>query len=597
MRTGTAGKPLLVVMFLCALAVMPIASASSDMVEVSPAWLEITGTYGTWVSRDVSIYNPNGHEVNVSIETSSALQSAYISHPTLKIPADGHRNITIGIEMRDGHGYITYTSGGMSFNQFVLLTPSMGDVCVELLNAHPRPGGTLGFLLSEWVTGTGYVYIPSSDNIHNFQINNGMAFVQLTAVDTGDAVAVFSGEGYRARKTFTITGETGTPTGLILSASSSAEKGDTVTVVATYNDQPLPDLYLTVSSPTETFYKKTNSVGAISLTLTREGTWTIAASHMGVNKTVSIDVGEGGGNGDDVSLSIDCPGTVTVGAQEWITLLVDGNTLPSHPLTIRTPSGAIEAYSTSTMGQLRYTFSSVGSYRISFTHSGSTKNMDVNVQRGSMAIDAPDEAMAGQPVTVTVDQGSSVTMEGPAGTTTATATGTSYSFTPAHVGTYTITAETTTSRGQKSIRVYARPIMRLYDMMGNAVATAVTGNVYTVVVSHDGDPIDTQVKATAPSGFTIVLNDTLTWIPRMEGRYILSSQKTGYYMSADLPVTVTSSGGGIGSPRLYYVATILIIVAAIIGLLKRDVVADWWDRHRPRRGTAEQHHVERKYGE
>ena len=566
-------KPVIVAIALAVCIALPLlppsASASSGMVDVSPAWLEISGTYGDWVNKTVTISNNGDDPVNVSVEPSSALSDMYVSHPYVTVGANSTRTVTLGVQMDDIHGYVTYTWQGGQFNQFVLLTPSMGDISVTLLNKHPNPGDTVGFMLSEWVSGSGYVYIPDSDNIHNFEIQNGMAFTSLSSDDSGTAVAVFTGEGFMTRTSFNITGESEEPSGLHISAASPVDIDDTETVSVTYNDNPLTGVYVDVSPPSGgIFYKNTDENGAVQVTYDTSGDWDIHVEYQGYNDTVTVNVedngnGGNGGNGDGGELSIDAPGSVSVGGSEWITLTYNGDMLANHPINIRTPEGAIEPYSTNSMGQLRYTFNDVGDYRLTASYNDMSDSHDVTVDKTMMDISGPSEAMVNTPVTLTVDQGAAVTVEGPAGKSTGTATGSTYTFTPAQLGTYTVKASTTASSGSTSFKVMGKPTLRIFDMRGNHVANAVKGELYTVSVTYNGDTVNTDISVTSPSGFTETLNNTNTWQPRMTGRHTVNIDATGYYKETSIPVEVVGNGDG-GLP--WGIIAVIVVFACAAGL-------------------------------
>lgn len=596
------------------------ASAASDSIEVSPDWLRISGEPGTLQNETVTLNNPYADSVTVSVDTPDSLPVEIQSSIRLS-PGVNHVPVIVP-DMTDSYtyGYVTFNwtweGEDMTREWLVLLlpeAPTARDVDVSLISRDVSSGDTVMYTFDdingEWVTGVGYVVIPESNAQYQVDVSYGWASVSLSNDDSGPAVAYFRGEKpepFKAKVTFNITGEGMEPTGLQISAASSVSLDASKTISVTYNDEPLTDVYVDVMPPSGgTFYKKTDSNGAIQVSFDETGTWDIQVSYQGYNETVSVTVEDNGGNGDgdddddgDASVSIDAPGSVTVGSSEWITLNVNGDTLANHPINIRTPEGAIEPYSTNSMGQLRYTFSDVGDYRLSASYHNNSDSKDISVSRAAMDIEAPDEAMVNTPVSLDVEQGSSVTIEGPAGKTSDTASGSTYTFTPAQLGTYTVKAESMTSSGQTSFRVYGKPSIRVFDMQGNHVANAVKGEIYTVSVTYDGDTVDTEITVSMPSGFTETLNNTNTWKPRQAGRHTVTAEKTGYYKAASVPVSVVRGDGGGGVNMMVTGAMVLLIAAAVLFFTRNKwipKIQEWRSDREKKQEAAEQ--PEREYPE
>ncbi len=617
----------LVVVLSMMTALSPSAAASDsnpDMIDVSPDWLRLSGPPQSLVNTTVVVSNPYSSSVDVSADVPDGLP-VEMQHSLHLSPGDNHVPVVVpNMTASYTYGYVTFnwTHNGtdMSMDWLVILMPeaaAVQEVSVDVVNSDISPGDTVMFsfdsLNGGWVSGVGHVAVPETGENYQVDVSFGWASVDLGMDDSGVAVAYFRGnqpEKFKAKTTFNITTEQPPepgPAGLNISAASPVDLNASKTISVSYNNNPVPEVYVGVSPPSGgTFYKKTGSNGGIQVSYDQVGVWEMSVGYKGENETVSVNVEEGGDGGDgedgeeEPSVSIDAPGSVTVGSQEWITLTADGDTVPNNPVNIRTPDGAIEQFSTNSMGQLRYTFDKVGDYRLSASYKNASDNIKVSASKASMDVSGPDEAMVNVPVSIDVEEGSSISIDGPEETTTDTASGNTYTFTPAQLGSYTVTAESMTAEASTSFRVYAKPEIRIYDMKGNHVTTAVKGKLYTVSVTHDGESIDTSVEVTLPSGFTENLNNTNTWKPRQTGRYTVTSEKKNNFKSNSIAMQVVGSGGGGIGENLPVIAGIILLVIFIVALWKKDEIQDRWSEWRterekpeePREPQSERKHVE-----
>ena len=113
-------KPVMLLAILGMVGTMALPSASALV--VSPSWVELNGEYGDWANTNITLTNDENKTINVTIEPSSVLSDMYISYPSVTLQPFENKTITIGAQMENKHGYITYTWGNNQFNQFVLLT-------------------------------------------------------------------------------------------------------------------------------------------------------------------------------------------------------------------------------------------------------------------------------------------------------------------------------------------------------------------------------------------------------------------------------------------------------------------------------------------
>jgi len=546
--------------------------APATALTVEPQWVEFNDEYGTWVNRNITLTNDENATVNITIEPSSVLSDCYLSYSTITLAPYETKNITLGVQMKDAHGYITYTYGGEQFNQFVLLAPISGNVTVDMLNEHPYAGDTVGFMLTPWVSGIGYVYVPESGNIHSFNTTWGMAYAKLSNNDVGEAVAVFSGENYHARRTFTIGGEAPNISELVITIPD-VDFGDTADVTLMKGSTPIPDNNIQVTEPDGNNYiKVTDGDGSISVEFDKNGTWTFYAEYGSQNVTKSITVQNNNPPSNNVQLSISCP-DVTVGSKQWVTVYADSTPVPSLPVSVQVPSGGIFSYTTNAMGQLQFSFDEVGTYKFSASYQGSNTQKDVKSAKSDMAITVPENALLNQYVTITVAAGSTIKIEGGTTITDIANTG-DYSFKPDKKGRYTVTAETDTEKGTAQFDVYDTPVISIYDVNHNKVNNPVKGHQYYIsVVDSNGNDLNIDVKSTEPSGWSDdVMNNE--WRPTATGYYTLSTDQSGYFSSASLSVLVVDS---YGNGTSYYM--IILVLAALIGMVviakKKDKIKEW----------------------
>jgi len=569
-------KPVIVLAILGMIGTMALPSASALV--VSPSWVELNGEYGDWANTNITLTNDENKTINVTIEPSSVLSDMYISYPSVTLQPFENKTITIGAQMEDKHGYITYTWGNNQFNQFVLLTPMMGNITVQMLNDNPKPGDTVGFLLTPYVNGAGYVYVPASGNAYDFIITWGMAFVKLSAEDYGDAVAVFNGDTFHTRTVFTIEGEKPSEH-LELSAPNNLDVGTSSHVTLLLDSVPVPNATVDITEPGgNNYFKITDDNGRIALNFDKKGVWQFSAEYNGMtaNATVQVNAEDGGGE-EETSLSIDVTATVTIGDKKWITVRADGNAVPNCPISVYMPDGGMTEYNTNTMGQLYFTFDTVGSYRFIASYHGATAQKDVTVNKKQMSIVVPDKAMVNTYVTIKTDAGATITIDGGGQHVVDTSSG-EYTFKPTSKGKYTVSATTDTSSGGASFDVYEMPTIAVYDAKDNRVTDATTGQQLQVyVMGSDGVITDIDhINIRSPSGkpSTVVLTDgTGLWVPETTGTYTLTTDEKGYYSEASTSITIHGKSGG-GMNNIVGVVAALILLVIVVMAYKRKIPID-----------------------
>ena len=563
---------------------LAINSVNVSGLEVEPYWVEITGQHGTWVNKTITIYNDENSTVNVTIDPSSALSDIYISHPLLSLGPYQKKNITIGMQMKDAHGYITYSWEGEQFNQFILLTPVMGNVTVAMLNERPEPGDVVGFMLTPPVTGTGSIYVPETGNIHPFSsFMFGMAFARLDKEDYGTAVAVFSGETFFARASFTIEGVA--EKNVVLSAPDSVDIDSRHSVTLTLNGNPVSGAEIDVTEPDgDSYIKITDSDGVINITFDKKGTWLFNATYNGVDANAEVQVVGGGGNHNNdnntVSVTISVPGEVFVGEKKWVTLFADNVPVPSEQITVQQPSGGIFQFTTNQMGQIYYDFDEVGKYRFTANHEGASDIKEVTAKKATMNITVPQSGTVGQYVTIGVDPGSSITIKGGVQTITTTTASGEYSFKPDRKGTYTVSAETSTKKGSATFKIYEHPSISVFDIDHNRVNEVVVGKQYQIIITDsNGDTIQSidTIQVKSPSGWADTLqmvDGAVIWSPSSTGTHVIETDEGNLYTSASMSITAVSSGGGglsFSNTYLMILLVIVVIVLFVAGKKRREI--------------------------
>jgi len=574
-----------------------ILAPSTNALTVEPSWVELNGEYGKWVNTNILLINDENKTINVTIEPSSALSDMYISYPSLTLQPYEQKNITIGAQMDDIHGYITYTWENQQFNQFVLLTPMMGNVTVEMLNSNPEAGDTITFLLTPYVSGVGTVYVPNSGNTHSFNIVWGMASVELADDDYGDAVAVFTGEGFHTRYVFTIQGAVSNE--LILSAPNNVNQGDTKTLTLLFNNNPVSDVAVNITEPDGNNYLKfTDSNGEISILFDKKGNWKFNVLYNGMMTDATVTVKGEGGNGGQINLAIDVSGSVAIGDKKWITLSANGNPVPNNPITVYMPDGSITEYNTNSMGQLYFTFDSVGNYRFIASYKNATAQRDVTVSKKTMTITTPENAQVGMYATINVASGSTIEITGGGKTITGQTDSGEYSFKPEVKGQYTVHAYTDVMDGTAKFNVYEKPSINLYDMNDNIVVEAKKGQQYEIMITDNSGNVISEIdeiKILMPSGKPdkLMLTDGVgLWTPEIAGRYTFSIGKQGFYLDSSISVMVS----GKASPSIGWGWGVIIIIciAVIVAAYKREKIEEWIKKRKEKgdKGKKEREEVE-----
>lgn len=548
---------------------------------IQPSWIEFTGEHGTWQNKNITIINDENRTINVTIEPSSAISDCYISRPVLTLEPYESTNITLGVQLYDNtHGFIFYTYDGQQLNQFVLLTPYESNVSVEMIPESPAPGGSIVFLLTPYVTGGGFIYVPSNGNIHYFNISFGMAFVSLSPSDCGDAVAVFQGEDFQARKVFTIKGKENV-TYLTIEAPEEVDIDETVAIRLMYGNSPVPDLPIYVTEPDgDEYIKITDSDGTISIKFDKEGMWNFSAEYNGKTATATVTVSGSQQNQNQsqnqsqqqhqqVSLTIVAPNSVEVGEKKWITLKANGNPLPNNPMTVEFPDGSINAYTTNQFGQIQFTFDEVGTYKFTATYMNASAYKEVSVSKKVLNITAPSKGLVGQYVTIHAPAGASIRIEGGENVIVdKVSENGEYAFTPTKAGKYSIRVETATAVGTAEINIYVKPSIVVYDINHQEVEKGEKGKQYLVcVVDKNGDFIKDIdiVKVREPSGFSqdiLLVDGQGMWTPELAGVYTLSTEEVKYYAGSTLSLVVGGGGGG-----GYDVLIGVVVCIAIVGIV------------------------------
>ena len=591
-------KPEKAGIFVGILVSMLLLTSSANALIIEPSWVEFTGEHNSWQSKTITIINDENRTVNVTIEPSSTIADCYLSRPKVTLPPYSQTNITLGVQLYDNtHGFIFYTYDNQQLNQFILLTPYESNISVDMIPKDPMPGGSIVFLLTPYVSGAGFVYVTKTNAIHHFNITNGLAFVTLSPNDYGDAVAVFQGADYQARKVFKI-GEEAVEHTLTLDAPKKIDLGETVAITLLFDDTPLPGVSINVTEPDgDNYIKITDSMGRISINFDKKGTWEFNAEYGNLYAEASVTVrtssGPSGGQNASITLTIEVPSKVTVGDKKWITLKANNQVVPNTDITVQMPDGSINAYSTNQFGQIQLLFDTAGTYRFVATYQGATTSKEVVAEKKTMEMTVPNKGYVGQYVTILAEPGASIKIEGGSSTITDKISPSGeFRFVPDKPGKYSVHVETSDSVGNAQFSVYEVPVIAIYNKNRELVKQAKKGEEYMICVYDSEDNIIKEIpslKVKEPTGFTydVVLTDGQGfWSPEMTGQYVLSIDEQGYYSSASLTVMVTSAGGG--AEWINIVAFIAIICILGIAVKYRDKIAKIAEKYNKWRGKEEE---------
>lgn len=546
---------------------------NATAIRINPTWVEFTGEYGQWVSKNITITNDENRSVNVTIEPSASLSGCYISNPSVTIPPHGVVNITLGVELTsDTYGFVIYSWDNQQMNQFVLLSPHESNVTVEMYPAEPQAGGSIVFLLNPFVEGIGFIYVIDSNAMHTFNITNGMAFTKLSPNDYGTAVAVFRGENFQARKVFYIKGVSGEEKELVINAPEEVNLSERKNVEVKYGNEPLSDVQVGVTEPDgDSYVMITDEEGKISVEFDEEGTWSFHASYAGKEADASVNVvAQSTQPQHNISLTISAPSKVKVGEKKWITLFMDNNPLPNTPMTVVYPDGSITAITTNQFGQYQFLFEQVGKYKFMVNYKGTTTQSIVTAEKREMNLTVPNSGLVGNYITITAEPKATITITG-GGTeiTDKIPSSGKYSFMPEKSGKYTVVVESDYAKGSAEITVYEKPTIVIYDELRRQVQEAKKNHQYLIYVTDsDGNVIESipSVNVKLPSGIVqniVLVEGEGVWTPDMAGQYIFSTKKYGFYDTATLVMTVKGSSGGELAGYAVLLACLIIVLVAV----------------------------------
>jgi len=534
---------------------------SINALQISPSWVEFTGNAGDWQSKNITIINDENKTVNVTIEPSSAISDCYISRPKITLGPDEQTEVTIGMQLTSPkHGFIFYTYNGQQINQFILLTPSGKNVSVDMIPAQPKAGGTIVFMLEPYdVRGAGFVYVVRTNRIYNFTIINGLAFVTLSQHDFGDAVAVFQGSDFQARKVFTIEGSEGM---LTINTPKNVNVGEKITVHVEYAGNPLK-CNVNITEPSGNSYeKKTDDYGNISLVIDTAGEWKFKVSYKGMDAEATLQAGGGGQAGN---LMIAAPSDIHVGDKKTITVVSGVSPASNADVMIQYPDGSVKMYQADANGQVTVNFTMAGSYHITASYGGNIASKNVNVEKGQLQISFPT-GFVGQTVVIPAPANAKVEITHGSKTITGTASYNGYAFVPDSAGIYEIHVETNDGKADGTVTVYETTNIEIYDSHNNPVVNGIAGKQYTIhVVDSNGNPVDIgSVKIVDSKGnsISLSLNGGIgTWIPKKAGQYYIESPTHGIYWKATKTIIIQEGGG---NGYIYAIALAIIIAIAVI---------------------------------
>ena len=537
-----------------------------NALKVEPSWVEFSGSAGDWQAKNITLINDENKTINVTIEASSAISDCYISNPKITLAPNERANITIGMQLSESkHGFIFYTYSGQQMSQFIILSPSSRNVSVDMIPEKPKSGGTIVFMLNPYDTkGIGFLYVIGTNRIYNFTIINGLAFVSLSKYDYGDAVAVFQGSDFQARKVFTIQGGGSL---LHISAPENVNAGDTITVNVDYAGNPVK-CDVNITEPSGNYYtKSTDSNGSLNIIAGSPGTWKFTVEYAGEKATASVSVG-----GSSGGIVISAPSNIQAGESKTITVISGMAAAAGANVMVQFPDGSVKIYRSDSAGQVNITFAMAGKYVITASYGGATSSKTITVEKRYLDISIPSAGFVGSTINIPAPDGSKIEIEGNGKTITGTAGDNGYDFIPSAPGEYTVHVETDDAEAESTLNVYKTTSVEVYDSSGNPVVSGVPGRRYSIkVVDSSGEPAKIDyVTITGDNGQSIripIADGMGYWIPAKPGQYIIESPVSGNYWKSAKSIIIQEEGAG---DYGIYIAAIVIIVLIAIGIKYRD---------------------------
>jgi len=318
--------------------------------------------------------------------------------------------------------------------------------------------------------------------------------------------------------------------------------------------------YVYVSSSAKSYYFiMNNGMGLVNLTKSDYGNAFVRINKGGKINLIEFNIEPYNASNNNSSvgptnivLSIDSPTTVTYGAIKDIIVNAGNSTYSNNRVLITKPSGFSYEGLTNSFGRLSIEFNEIGEWQFTVlvgTQTAIDKTIcEKKIEKITLETDHPE---SNQDVTINVFDNAFVKVTGPDNFyKEGTENNNKFIFNAETPGEYLIKAESTSAKGELTIKIYCKPSIQIINSDdGKTVHSAIATQIYYIrLLDFNQDSItsekEIEISCTSdpynePYKVPLV-EDTGYWVPEKSGLYRIDFPGDDFYSSSQTILSVNN---------------------------------------------------------